>query len=66
MKTYAIDDGFGNAITQGLTAQNVSKVAQRVANERGESVYYYEMRTHGEDEVLGEPDDDEYVEVTPE
>jgi hypothetical protein len=42
MTNYSIDDGHGNAITAGLSAQTARQVAQRIANSRGESVYMYE------------------------
>ncbi len=63
--TYAIDDGDGNALTQGLSGANVIQVAQRLANERGTSVYYYEMRTLGEGEDPADVDDADYTEVEP-
>ncbi len=40
--TYAIDDGNGNQITTGLSEHDARRVAQRIATERGESVYLYE------------------------
>lgn len=43
MTNYAIDDGDGNQLTAGLQDHNARKVAQRLADERGESVYLYEI-----------------------
>lgn len=40
MTTYMIVDGQSNAITAGLSTHEVREVAQRIANERGASVYY--------------------------
>jgi tRNA(Ile2) C34 agmatinyltransferase TiaS len=42
MKNYAVDDGIGNRLTAGLQEQIARRVAQRIANERGESVYLYQ------------------------
>jgi len=59
MTTYAVDDGEGNQLTAGLRGADYARnVAQRMANERGESVYLYES---GEDEATAEP-----VEIAPE
>ena len=44
---YNIDDGFGNQITVGLQPHQARRVAERIANERGESVFLYKA---GEDE----------------
>jgi uncharacterized protein YqeY len=57
-KTFAIDDGLSNRLTAGLSEQEVQDVAQRMANDRGESVYYYET---GENEETAET-----IEVEPE
>jgi hypothetical protein len=57
MSNYAIDDGEGNRLTAGLQEHNAQSVAQRMADERGESVYLYET---GEDEADAEP-----VEIQP-
>lgn len=38
---YSIDDGDGNQITTGVAPHLVSRMAQRMADERGEAVYYY-------------------------
>jgi len=42
MANYAIDDGDGYQITTGLQEHEAHRVAQRIANERNESVYLYE------------------------
>ena len=39
---YNIDDGLGNQITVGLQPHQARRVAQRIANELGESVFLYE------------------------
>jgi hypothetical protein len=41
LTTYSIDDGHGNLITTGLASQTARSTAQRIADERGESVYLY-------------------------
>lgn len=42
MTTYAIMDAHSNEITAGLQGRNARQVAQRIANERGASVWLYE------------------------
>lgn len=39
--TYAVDDGNGNQLTTGLDANTARRTAQRMADERNESVYLY-------------------------
>ncbi len=51
---YSIDDGESNMITGGLQACEVWRVAQEIADERGESVWVYS------------DDDEDYIEVMPE
>lgn len=58
MASYAIDDTNGSRLTAGLREHNAPIVAQRMANERGESVYLYET---GESET-----DSESIEYQPE
>jgi glutamate formiminotransferase len=41
-RAYAIDDGEGNQITAGLSEYVARTTAQRIATERGISVYLYE------------------------
>ena len=41
MTNYSIDDGFGNALTTGLSEHVAESTAQKIANERGESVWLY-------------------------
>ena len=55
MDTYwSIDTGDGNQITTGLQPDvHARRVAQRIANERGEPVYLYESG-QGEDVVAEE------------
>lgn len=62
---WAIDDGNGNQLTTGLDGQVARKTAQRMANERGESVYLYDAGSPiGGD---GEPDTTiEAEEIAPE
>lgn len=38
---YAIDDANGNQLTAGLSPQTARRTAQRLADERNESVYLY-------------------------
>lgn len=47
MTTYSIDDGHGNRITAGLSERLAPAVAQRLANERGESVWLYDATDRG-------------------
>lgn len=42
MTTYAIDDAHSQLITTGLAEHDARKVAQRIADRRGESVWLYE------------------------
>lgn len=58
--TYAIDDGHSNQLTCGLSEYEARRVAQRMANDRGESVYLYEDGPDGEYEEV-EPADSEAV-----
>lgn len=54
---YAIDDGNGNQITAGLQEHNARKVAQRIANERGEAVFLYPIPSvEGDDAETIEPE----------
>ena len=41
MTNYGIDDGDGNAITRGVSEQTIDTVAQEIANERKEPVWYF-------------------------
>ena len=41
MANYSVDDQHSNQITTGLSERNARSVAQRIANERGETVYLY-------------------------
>lgn len=54
-KTYFIEDGEGNPLEKGLRAFEVEKVAQKLANARGETVYLYS----------DDPDDDDVEEIKP-
>jgi hypothetical protein len=58
MGGYAIDTGDGNELTAGLQGYDYARrVAQRIANERGEAVYLYESgdrRAEGDDEMPAE------------
>jgi len=41
---WNIDSGDGNELTAGIQLESEArKIAQRMANERGESVYLYEV-----------------------
>lgn len=46
---YAVDDGDGNRLTAGLREHNARVVAQRMANDLGEPVYFYSTREGDED-----------------
>ena len=52
MATYAIDDAHSNQLTCGLSEAEAHDVAQRMANDRGESVYLYEDGADGEYEEV--------------
>lgn len=56
MSYYNIDSADGNAITQGIQSEvEARRAARRMANERGESVYLYEVGGgDGESEVDSE------------
>lgn len=62
-QNYSIDDGNGNQITAGLQEHNATEVAQRIANERGASVWLYPSPVRVDDagEFI-----DESVEIVPE
>lgn len=59
-KNYAIDDGNGNQITAGLQEHDARQVAQQIADERGESVWLYEIGL-GDDRDDEEPESEEIV-----
>lgn len=40
-QNYSLDDGEGNQITAGLRAHTARQTAQRMANERGKTLYLY-------------------------
>lgn len=46
---YAVDDGDGNRLAAGLEEHNAQRVAQRLANDRGEPVYFYSTSEGDED-----------------
>lgn len=47
---FSVDDGNGNQLTTGLQGRdNARKVAQRMADERGEPVYLYQPVLDGSD-----------------
>jgi len=52
---YGIDDGDGNQITTGLPSHTARRTAQRMANERGKTLYLYELGSDVEAEAI-EPD----------
>lgn len=63
-QNYSIVDGNGNQLAQDIQGDvPVKRAAQRLANERGESVWYYPIPVQTNDE--GESVD-EGIEVTPE
>ena len=48
---WNLDDGNGNSIFEGMQEVPARRSAQRIANERGESVFLYEAgRSDGDDE----------------
>lgn len=47
---YAVDDGEGNELTTGLGEHEARKVAQRMADDAGKSVYLYEVGSSEEPE----------------
>lgn len=50
--SYAIDDGVGDQITTGLAPQAARRTAQRMADERGASVFLYEDGDESEAEEI--------------
>lgn len=46
---YGLDDGDGNQITTGLSPHNAREVAQRMADDRGKTLYLYEDGLSDED-----------------
>lgn len=62
MAYYNIDTGDGNELCAGISEHEIERVAKRCANELGETVYYYQGDTDGEEEVPSvavEPDEPE-------
>ena len=49
---YAIDTGDGNELCNGLSEFEAPGIAQRMANERGEAVYLYEVGSGAEAEEI--------------
>ncbi len=43
MANYGLDTGTGDAVTTGLQEHEARRVAQRIANERGETLYLYAL-----------------------
>lgn len=61
---YAIDTGDGNQLTAGLQGYDYARqVAQRIATERGESVYLYEIPVPVDEDGEGTGESEE---ITPE
>lgn len=52
MTTYGLDDGDGNQITTGLPATTARDTAQRMANERGKTLYLYELGSDAAAEAI--------------
>lgn len=52
---YGIDDSNGDSLTQGLPEHMARATAQRMANDRGETVYLYPMGVEGAKSVAIEP-----------
>ena len=62
MTTYAIDSADGNNITTGLSPEVYARrVAQRMANERSESVYLYPLPVETDEDGEGTGDDVEEI-----
>lgn len=52
--TYAIDDGFSNQLSAGLSLEHAERLARRYANERGEIVHLYDAGApEGSPDYLG-------------
>jgi hypothetical protein len=54
MTTYGIDTGDGNQITAGLPEHTARETAQRIADERAETVYLYEIPRDEDDDTEAE------------
>ncbi len=65
---WNLDDGNGNSLFEGMNEVEARRAAQRIANERGESVWLYEVgNTNPERAGSGEPDTEiESEEIAPE
>ena len=50
--TYMVCDGDGNALTDGLQEHEALRVAQRIANSRGESVWLSDRESDGMGEEI--------------
>lgn len=62
MTTYTVCDENGNALTDGLQEHEATRVAQRMANSRGESVWLSESDSDGAgDEIEPEYTADDLV-----
>ena len=48
---YSVDDGHGTQLTTGLQEAEAHRVAQRLADERGETVYLYGPRIEGTEAI---------------
>lgn len=60
MSTYAIDDGYGDQITTGLSEHIARRKAYEIANRRGETVYLYEVGSEDRPMAI-HPDGEEEV-----
>ena len=56
MTTYMVCDGDGTAITDGLQEHEAHRVAQRIANDRDESVWLSMSDSDGAEEIKPEKD----------
>ena len=59
MANYMICDGNGNAITMGLQEHNARRIAQEIADDRGESVWLSLEGDEGGEEEEFEPESDQ-------
>lgn len=61
MAYWNIDSGDGNSLTEGIQLEiEARRIARRMANERGESVYLYEVGNESGESEVG------YEEIEPE
>lgn len=52
LRAFSIDDGDGTELAAGLSEYEVERVAQRLADERGEPVWYYRSPAREDEESI--------------